>query len=131
MQMVLLTWLTTTVIATGQDPTQLASKQVVFYAMGDVPYVAAEDALLPRQIAAIPADAQFLVHLGDIKDGSTPCEEPVYRKVAGMLAKSAEYMLGPSETWWPVCPLCWRNTCGVDRLAIISRIRASVGTSSD
>ena len=103
-QMALVIWLATTTLATGQDPSRPAPKQVVFYAMGDIPYVPAEDALLPRQIAAIPADAQFLVHLGDIKDGSTPCEEPIYRKVAGMLAKSAvPTFIVPGDNEWNDC----------------------------
>ena len=37
---------------------------VVFCAMGDVPYAEAEDELLPRQIAALPHDAEFLVQPG-------------------------------------------------------------------
>ena len=77
---------------------------VVFYAMGDVPYVEAEDKLLPRQIAALPADAQFLVHLGDIKDGTTPCEETIYQKVAGMLSKSkAPTFIIPGDNEWNDC----------------------------
>lgn len=77
---------------------------VVFYAMGDVPYAPAEDKLLPQQIAEMPGDAQFLVHLGDIKDGATPCDEPIYRKVAGMLAKSkVPTFIIPGDNEWNDC----------------------------
>ena len=77
---------------------------VVFYAMGDVPYVKAEDKLLPQQIAKLPADAQFLVHLGDIKDGTTPCEETIYQKVAGMLSKSkVPTFIIPGDNEWNDC----------------------------
>ena len=77
---------------------------VIFYAMGDVPYVDAEDKLLPQQIAAIPPDAQFLVHLGDIKDGATPCDEAIYKKVAGMLAKSnVPTFVIPGDNEWNDC----------------------------
>ena len=77
---------------------------VIFYAMGDVPYVDAEDKLLPQQIAAIPPDAQFLVHLGDIKDGATPCDEVIYEKVAGMLAKSnVPTFVIPGDNEWNDC----------------------------
>jgi hypothetical protein len=62
--------------------------QVVFYAMGDLPYGEKDDLLLPKQIAELPKDAEILVHLGDIKTGATRCDEAVYKKVAGMLAKS-------------------------------------------
>jgi hypothetical protein len=77
---------------------------VVFYAMGDVPYIPEEDKLLPRQIAEIPDDAQFLVHLGDIKDGATPCDETIYQKVASMLAKSkVPTFIIPGDNEWNDC----------------------------
>ncbi len=43
-----------------------AKVQVVFCAMGDVPYAPKEDLLLPKQIADLPNDAEFVVHVGDI-----------------------------------------------------------------
>lgn len=88
-----------------------AKSLVVFVAMGDVPYAPAEDVLLPQQIADFPQDAEFAIHLGDIKTGATACSEDVYVKVAGMLGKSRvplfiipgdnEYndCLNPAEGW--------------------------------
>ena len=77
---------------------------VTFYAMGDVPYAPEEDLLLPKQIAAVPDDAAFVVHLGDIKNGSTPCNEQVYAKVAGMLRKSAHRVfIVPGDNEWNDC----------------------------
>lgn len=77
---------------------------VTFYAMGDVPYSPEDDVLLPRQIAALPGDAEFIVHLGDIKDGTTPCDEAVYIKVSGMLRKSKHRVfIVPGDNEWNDC----------------------------
>ena len=77
---------------------------VTFYAMGDVPYTPEDDAILPKQIAALPSDAEFVVHLGDIKGGSTPCDEAVFIKVAGMLRKSAHRLfIVPGDNEWNDC----------------------------
>ena len=53
--------------------------QVTFYAMGDVPYAPGEDVLLPKQIANLPGDAEFVIHVGDIKRGAPLCTEGVYQ----------------------------------------------------
>ncbi|MCA9016565.1 MAG: metallophosphoesterase, partial [Planctomycetaceae bacterium] len=53
---------------------------------------------------AIPADAEFVVHLGDIKTGSTPCDEAVYKKVFGMLRQSkAPVFIIPGDNEWNDC----------------------------
>ncbi|MCA9005204.1 MAG: hypothetical protein KDA70_07995 [Planctomycetaceae bacterium] len=78
--------------------------QVTFYVMGDVPYKPAEDIELPKQISGLPDDAEFVVHVGDIKTGSTPCNEGVYAKVAGMLAKSkVPVFIIPGDNEWNDC----------------------------
>lgn len=78
--------------------------QVVFYAMGDVPYKPTEDILLPIQVAEIPADAEFVVHVGDIKPGSVACDEDIYVKVSGILSKSkAPVFIIPGDNEWNDC----------------------------
>lgn len=78
--------------------------RVVFYAMGDVPYEPAEDTLLPRQISELPRDAEFVVHVGDIKSGATPCDEAVYNKVFGMLTQSKPTVfIVPGDNEWNDC----------------------------
>ncbi|MCH7727369.1 MAG: metallophosphoesterase, partial [Planctomycetes bacterium] len=63
-----------------------------------------EDLLLPKQIADLPKDAEFVVHVGDIKNGSTPCNEAVYKKVSGMLAKSKPPVFFiPGDNEWNDC----------------------------
>lgn len=81
-----------------------AKKLVIFSAMGDVPYAPAEDILLPKQVAALPATAEFVIHVGDIKPGSGACTEDVYIKVAGMLAKSKPpVFIIPGDNEWNDC----------------------------
>jgi len=77
---------------------------VTFYAMGDVPYAPEEDALLPQQIAELPNDAEFVIHVGDIKSGTTPCDEAVYSKVFGMLSQAtAPVFIIPGDNEWNEC----------------------------
>ncbi len=94
--------------AAGDEPPSQEKPRktrVVFSAMGDVPYTPAEDELLPRQIAELPARSEFAVHVGDIKKGaSVPCTEEVYQKVAGMLAKSTPRLfIIPGDNEWNDC----------------------------
>jgi len=77
---------------------------VTFYAMGDVPYEPQEDRLLPSQIADLPDDGQFVVHVGDIKSGSTPCDEAVFQKVSGMLSECrTPVFIIPGDNEWNDC----------------------------
>ena len=92
---------TTSEPITAQDqPTAL----VTFYAMGDVPYAPAEDLKLPQQITDLPTDAEFVIHVGDIKRGAAPCDENVYQKVSGMLSKSkSPVFIIPGDNEWNDC----------------------------
>ncbi len=85
-------------------PESSVQKRVTFYVMGDVPYVPKEDALLPRQIKALPEDAEFVVHVGDIKGGKAACDEGVYQKVSYMLNQSkAPVFIIPGDNEWNDC----------------------------
>lgn len=107
LQFALLLLLTTDSCGFAQE-TPLAAdepaKLVTFYAMGDVPYAPAEDSLLPKQIAELPGDAEFVIHVGDIKGGAAPCDEAVYNKVFGMLsqAKPPVFII-PGDNEWNDC----------------------------
>ena len=80
------------------------SSEVTFYAMGDVPYAPNEDRLLPKQIENLPSDGRFLIHLGDIKNGASPCDEEVYIKVSSMLRKSkTPTFIIPGDNEWNDC----------------------------
>jgi hypothetical protein len=92
-------------VALGQPSAAPAvHPRVTFYAMGDVPYAPEEDALLPQQVAELPEDAEFVIHVGDIKDGASACDEAVYVKVAGMLQKAtAPVFIIPGDNEWNDC----------------------------
>lgn len=79
-------------------------KLVTFYAMGDVPYAPGEDVLLPQQVAKLPKDGEFVIHVGDIKSGKTACDEAVYQKISGMLGKSVSpVFIIPGDNEWNDC----------------------------
>ncbi len=81
-----------------------AEPLVTFAAMGDVPYLPIEDKILPAQINALSEDLPFVIHVGDIKSGGTPCDLPVYEKVAGMLSRSKVPMfIIPGDNEWNDC----------------------------
>ena len=85
-------------------PTTEAVSRVTFYAMGDVPYAPEEDVLLPKQISELPKDAEFVIHVGDIKTGRPPCDEAVYKKVSGMLSQAvAPVFIIPGDNEWNDC----------------------------
>lgn len=101
----LLVTMSWSVVAQGQpSAAQAVHNRVTFYAMGDVPYAPEENVLLPRQVAELPADAEFVIHVGDIKGGATPCDEAVYVKVAGMLREAtAPVFFIPGDNEWNDC----------------------------
>ncbi|MBT5018766.1 metallophosphoesterase [bacterium] len=100
-----------TCVAEEQDSPR---KNIVFYAMGDVPYAPEEDQLLPIQIAEIPEEeAAFVVHLGDIKRGLPPCHDSIYEKVDKMLQESKHpVFIIPGDNEWNDCLFpaeAWKN----------------------
>jgi hypothetical protein len=67
------------------------SPVTTYYVIADVPYNEIEAAELPYQIQSLPSDAEFLVHLGDIREakGGGTCKLYEYYDVAMMLRQSA------------------------------------------
>jgi hypothetical protein len=85
----------------GNDKT---SHLVRFCAMGDTPYTPEEYITLPQQIAEMPTDIEFVVHVGDIKGGAAPCDESVYLDVAAILRKSEKPLfIIPGDNEWNDC----------------------------
>lgn len=81
-----------------------AEPLLTFGAMGDVPYLPFEDEILPVQIDGLAKDLSFVIHVGDIKSGASPCDLQVYEKVSGMLAKSKIPMfIIPGDNEWNDC----------------------------
>lgn len=73
----------------SQSPAEMPAspKSFSFSVMGDIPRSVAEIAILDTQITQFNAlsTSQFMFHLGDIKAGSTPCDEAVYQQVSTQL----------------------------------------------
>jgi len=102
--LILSTFLIPSRVTAGERTPQAKEPLVTFYAMGDVPYTPEEDKLLPQQIEELPDDAEFVIHVGDIKGGGPPCVEAVYQKVSGMLRESvAPVFIIPGDNEWNDC----------------------------
>ncbi len=82
----------------GEDPTDTIEPKdttpptnsldtVIFTVIGDVPYNSDQRDGLISMIQAhnTKAKSEFVVHVGDIKPGADPCDEPVYQDVNGIL----------------------------------------------
>ncbi|MEM7234809.1 MAG: hypothetical protein AAF517_21700, partial [Planctomycetota bacterium] len=88
-----------------RTPAEERKVLVTFAAFGDVPYSAAEEVVLRKQIETLPIDAEFVLHVGDIKTSTTPCEDGLYSRIAEMMARSKRQIfivVGDNE--WNDCP---------------------------
>lgn len=80
--------------------------QLTFAVMGDVPYAEGEYSLLKKQLAELPDQAEFVVHVGDIKPGAPPCTEDIYIRVASVLRESKPpVFIIPGDNEWNDCIL--------------------------
>jgi hypothetical protein len=106
---------------------------VRFLAFGDMPYVWPKD--LARFAALIEAGNRlkpdFMVHLGDIKGGGTPCTEEAYRTVLELLQASEPPLIyTPGDNEWTDCR---RPSAGAydpaERLSVLRRMFFPPGRS--
>lgn len=90
--------------AKAQDEADQSHVLLTFSAMGDVPYSPEESERLVEQVAKIPAEADFVVHVGDIKKGDVPCLEPMYEQVATTLKQCrVPVFIIPGDNEWNDC----------------------------
>lgn len=97
-----------------------------FAVIGDVPYGAAAQAHFPAFIAGIndDRDVEAVTHLGDIKSGSTTCDDQRFAEVRrdfGLFADPLHYTPGDNE--WTDCHRA--NNGGyqpLERLAAVRRV---------
>ena len=59
-----------------------------FWAVADVPYTAAERKTLEGRLKALGTDLDFLVHLGDIKSGTSKCNQTVIDQTDALMRLS-------------------------------------------
>eukprot|EP00980_Cylindrotheca_fusiformis_P003205 scaffold725_cov133-Cylindrotheca_fusiformis.AAC.13 len=94
------------------NPTESPTKETVqtrFYAIGDVPYKESEKGELEEHILTLPDDAEFLIHVGDIRHGDeeNKCTLEEYKEVRDILfaiPRSSVY-----HSWWQVFRFCFRD----------------------
>lgn len=96
-----------------------------FFAFGDMPYHP-EDEDRVRQFlqSASKEDFQFFVHVGDIKSGESPCDDPTYGSAFDLLQDlPVPVVYTPGDNEWTDCH---REACGnydpVERLAYLRKV---------
>jgi hypothetical protein len=91
-----------TTMATTNDP-----MVTTFYAIGDVPYNNAQAIRLQTQMMNVAPDAEFLIHVGDIRYAGSysTCTLAQYQAVAKILAKSSKpVFIVPGDNEFNDCP---------------------------
>lgn len=74
--------------------------------IGDTPYGAAQEALFPTLVGSINADptVDLVLHLGDVKAGSTLCSDAYFGFVSGLFATFADPLVyTPGDNEWTDC----------------------------
>jgi hypothetical protein len=108
-------------LASAQSP----SAKFEFVALGDMPYAIPDDyPKFERLISAINAvKPAFSIHVGDVKSGSTPCSDEVFKQTLDRFALFEQplvYTIGDNE-WTD----CHRERAGrFDPLERLARVRA-------
>ena len=93
------------------DPTTTTStaapggQALRFGVWGDTPYNDGEAALVARLVDEVnAADVAFTVHVGDVKDGDTPCDDAVYASTLETFGRfSAPLLYVPGDNEWSDC----------------------------
>ena len=93
--------------ATGADaPGQDKAGHYSFAVIGDVPYGASEIAAFPGKVDRINADGEvaFTVHVGDTKNGSSPCTDEYNTFIKGQFDRFAKPLVyTPGDNEWTDC----------------------------
>ena len=92
--------------AVAADEESDSADGYTFAVIGDIPYGAAQIANFPNVIAQINADpaVQWVVHLGDIKNGSSVCSDAYFQLIKSDFDQFADplvYTVGDNE--WTDC----------------------------
>lgn len=93
--------------AAPTTPNETERLETTFLVIGDIPYNIQEEATLKKHIANIPDDMEFLIHVGDIRNGSTrtDCTLEEFQNVANMLLKSLiPVFIVPGDNEYNDCP---------------------------
>jgi hypothetical protein len=82
-----------------------AGHTLCFFAFGDLPYSAAEDELLMALLADVSQEEpEFLVHVGDLKSGMSPCTARALGRMAQLFKEQAvPVVYTPGDNDWTDC----------------------------
>ena len=110
----------------------LAAQPVSFGLFGDTPYSGYEREQLPHMLAAMAREElAFVVHDGDIKNGSSVCSDEVFKDILGVFqASQVPLVYVPGDNEWTDCHRS--NNGSFDPLERLGKLRDLffVGASS-
>ncbi|MFG1705048.1 metallophosphoesterase [Nonomuraea sp. M3C6] len=114
------------VVPSGPASAASGGPAVTFALIGDTPYGDAQQAAFPRLVESIDADSgvRFVLHAGDVKNGSTTCDDARFNTLAGLLSTFDDpFVLTPGDNEWTDCH---RTAAGgylpTERLAAVRRV---------
>ncbi len=108
--------------AVPRDPAPVAPLR--FFVVGDLPYHRAEEApLRALLLEAASARPPFIVHVGDIKSGGSPCTDEHLRRIAALFASlPVPVVYTPGDNEWTDCHR--PGAGGLDPRDRLARLRA-------
>ncbi|WP_327589959.1 metallophosphoesterase [Nonomuraea sp. NBC_00507] len=123
----LLSALITASLLVPSVPAQASSgPSVTFALIGDTPYGDAQQAVFPKLVDSIDADpdVRFVLHAGDVKNGSSTCDDARFTTLAGLFGTFDDpFVLTPGDNEWTDCH---RTAAGgyvpTERLEAVRRI---------
>jgi hypothetical protein len=92
--------------ADSPSPIERSIHPVTLAVIGDSPYGSAQVADFPNLVAAINADSEVtrVVHVGDIKNGSTRCDQSYFELIAGYFDTFKDGLVyTPGDNEWTDC----------------------------
>jgi hypothetical protein len=100
-----------------------SSKAFTFALMGDMPYWGFEEPLVREMIASIGREpAQFVVHIGDIKNGRSRCSDELFQERLEMFSRSLHpFIYVPGDNEWTDCHR--PSNGGYDPMERLSKLR--------
>ena len=107
------------------DPFRSSKDRQTLAIIGDTPYGAAQVVSFPNLVAKIDADPDVatVVHLGDIKNGSTPCSDAYFAQIRGYFDSFDDpFILTPGDNEWTDCHRA--NNGGYNPLERLAALRA-------
>ena len=112
--------------AVAQPPHREAGTDYAFAVIGDVPYGDAQIAAFPRWIQQINADpaVKSVVHVGDIKNGSSVCSDEYLRMIRGDFDTFEDPLVyTPGDNEWTDCHRANNGAYNpLERLAMVRKV---------